>query len=151
MTRTWYIADSRKVVTCKNEFETLVNVISEYYHILMFRPYMKTFDICSWFVSFLLLSLCPCASDLVTAKSNSWFRVRYAVLFPLYCAAMQLKKKTSLLFFFIRKRIRVFRVNNVQTCFLNYPKVGHFRDFWSDCFKLSGGLNFGKWKWNIQR
>ena len=91
-----------------------MNVISEYYHILMFRPYTKTFDICSWFVSFLLLSLCPCASDLVTAESNSSFRVRYAVLFPLYCAAMQLKKKHHC-YNFIRKRIRVVRVNNEQT------------------------------------
>ena len=94
------IADSRKVVTCKDEFETLVNVISEYYHILMFRPYTKTFDICSWFLSFLLLSLCPSASDLVTGKSNLSFRVRHAVLFPLYCAAMQLKKKNMIVIFY---------------------------------------------------
>ena len=52
----------------------------------------------------LLLSLCPSASDLVTGKSNLSFRVRHAVLFPLYCAAMQLKKKKHMIvIFFIRK------------------------------------------------
>ena len=73
-----------------------MNVISEYYHILMFRL-QEDLDICSWFPSFLLLSLCPSASDLVTGKSNL-FRVRHAVLFPLYCAAMQLKKKKIVIF-----------------------------------------------------
>ena len=70
---------------------SLVNIVI---NILMFRPYTKTLHICSWFPSLLLLSFCPSASDLVTGKGNLSFTVHHAVLFPLYCAAMQLKKKT---------------------------------------------------------
>ena len=131
---------------------------------------------------------------------NSSFRVRHAVLFPLYCAAIQLKKKTMIVIFFIRKRIWVFRVNKKSSFLgrdpfnqnfrkfwsktqwigsvqpekfrknwstfwggplfpvgpvwilvewiapLSYPKVGHFLDFRSLCFRLSGGFNVGNWE-----
>ena len=77
-----------------------MNAIREYYYILMSQPYTKTFDICSSFPSFLLLSLCPSASDLVTGKSNLTFRVRHTVLIPLYCAAMEVKKKNMIVIFY---------------------------------------------------
>ena len=109
---------------CKDEFETLVNVISDYYYILMFRPYTKTFDICSWFPSFLLLSLCPSLqATLLPAKATHHLEFVILCCFRYIVLQCNWKKKTWLLFF-TRKRIRVFRVN-----LLKLPKGRSFPRF----------------------